>query len=106
MPVHSMPGLRLPAPDHRAYLDRMPGSSIPVIRQPFAPGDMLPFWAMTQFTGNHLLDLLDDPSEQHDMAGAKGSLEQAREREAEALMVHALEAIESPDDQFVRLGLS
>ena len=37
MPVHSMPDLKLPRPDRNAYLDYMPGSDVPVIRQPFAP---------------------------------------------------------------------
>ena len=38
--------LRLPRPDERAWLDRMPGTKVPVIRQPFEPGDMIPYWAM------------------------------------------------------------
>ena len=33
-----------PRPDDRAALDLMPGSDVPVIRQPFEPGDLLPFW--------------------------------------------------------------
>ncbi|MGH8631371.1 MAG: sulfatase-like hydrolase/transferase, partial [Burkholderiales bacterium] len=43
MPVPSRPELRLPLPDERAVLDRMPGSKVPVIRQPFRAGDLLPF---------------------------------------------------------------
>ena len=42
MPIHAYPDLRLPLPDDRAVLDRMPGSTVPVIRQPFAAGDALP----------------------------------------------------------------
>ena len=38
MPVRGMASLRLPAPDHRAFIDFMPGATIPVLRQPFAPG--------------------------------------------------------------------
>ena len=34
MPIPTMPSVRLPNPDKRAYLDYMPGSDIPVIRQP------------------------------------------------------------------------
>jgi arylsulfatase A-like enzyme len=60
MPVSGLPQLRLPPPDDRAYLDRMPGSRIPVIRQPFRAGDLLPFWAMGGFTGNHLYDPYND----------------------------------------------
>ena len=47
MPVHK--GLedymRFPNPDRRATLDFMPGADVPVIRQPFEAGDVLPFWA-------------------------------------------------------------
>jgi hypothetical protein len=99
MPIHALPDVRLPMPDHRAVLDRMPGSSIPVIRQPFQPGDLLPYWAATRFTGNHLWDLDEDPGEEHDLAGTPV------EREARDLLRVALEAVEAPDDQLVRLGL-
>ena len=44
MPVHGLTFPLLPLPDDRAELDRMPGSTIPVIRQPFEAGDLLPFW--------------------------------------------------------------
>ena len=47
MPVPAFPDLRLPRPDRRARLDYMPGSDVPVIRQPFAAGDPMPFWAAT-----------------------------------------------------------
>ena len=33
--------IRLPKPDHRARLDYMPDSDVPVIRQPYQPGDLL-----------------------------------------------------------------
>ena len=45
MPIMSAPELRLPRPDDRAELARMPGSDVPVIRQPFGAGDDVPFWA-------------------------------------------------------------
>ncbi|HLI79507.1 MAG TPA: sulfatase-like hydrolase/transferase, partial [Candidatus Binataceae bacterium] len=35
MPILSRPELKLPLPDDRAVLARMPGSTVPVIRQPF-----------------------------------------------------------------------
>src|SRR5690606_15025560 len=60
MPVHSLPDLRLPRPDHRAVLDRVPGSDVPVIRQPFAAGDPLPFWAYGARQGSLLFELDDD----------------------------------------------
>ena len=46
MPIRALPGYRMPRPDDRAWLDRSPGSDVPVIRQPFDPSDDLPFWGM------------------------------------------------------------
>ncbi len=99
MPVHSMPQLRLPLPDDRALLDRMPGSKVPVIRQPFVAGDLLPYWALGPFSGNHLYDLSDDPSEEENRAGERA------EREAADVLRAALQEMEAPSDQYERLGL-
>jgi len=99
MPVHNYPELRLPAPDGRAALDRMPGSSVPVLRQPFRAGDRLPLWAWGEFSGNHLYDLVDDPAEERNLAGS------AAERDAADALRAALDAVEAPADQLVRLGL-
>ena len=98
MPVHGRPELKMPPPDDRAHLDRMPGSTIPVIRQPFAPGDLLPFWGYAKFTGNHLWDLSVDPSEDEDRAG------EASEKELADLLRESLIAIDAPADQLERLG--
>ena len=38
MPINAIPRYRIPKRDERAWLDRMPGSTVPVIRQPFEPG--------------------------------------------------------------------
>jgi arylsulfatase A-like enzyme len=92
--------LRLPPPDDRAFLDHMPGSAIPVIRQPFQPGDLLPYWAYGRFTGNHLYNLNDDPSEEHNLAGEK------LERDFADLLRQELQKIDAPDDQLARLGLA
>ena len=93
----------LPAPDDRAVLDHMPGSSVPVIRQPFVPGDLLPFWAMGHgFQGNHLWDHTEDPDELHDLT-SRGA---AAEADHADLLVEALRSVEAPDDQFLRLGLA
>jgi arylsulfatase A-like enzyme len=100
MPIHRAPELRLPLPDDRARLDRMPGSKVPVIRQPFDAGDRLPFWAMGGFLGNHLYDLADDPAEAANLAGS------AAEKRAEELLRSALVELEVPDDQLARLGLA
>ena len=99
MPAHGHPELKLPLPDDRAMLDRMPGSKVPVIRQPFATGDRLPFWANGRFSGNHLYDLANDPGEDRNLAGTR-----AESDAADALRA-ALVEMEAPSDQLVRLGL-
>ena len=99
MPVSGYPQLKMPPPDDRAELDRMPGSDVPVIRQPFGPGDPLPFWAYGSFDGNHLFDLGEDPTEEHDGVGS------AAEKQAADELREALRSVEAPSDQFVRLGL-
>lgn len=99
MPVHSVPDLRLPLPDDRAVLDRMPGSSVPVIRQPFAPDDFLPYWAYGGFTGPHLFAVDDDPHEEHDLAGT------ALEKELADALREALREVGASGDQYERLGL-
>ena len=79
----------------------MPGSDVPVIRQPFVAGDALPFWAASRFTGNHLWDVDDDPGETHDLAGDRGA--SARPSTASA---PPLDEVDAPDDQFARLGVA
>jgi arylsulfatase A-like enzyme len=99
MPVHRVPGLRLPLPDERAVLDRMPGSRVPVIRQPFREGDLLPFWSIGTPPGNHLWDVAEDPGEDRDRAG------EPVEKDLEEKLRAALRELEAPDDQLLRLGL-
>lgn len=101
MPIVPEHILDLPKPDRRAYLDFMPGSDIPVIRQPFAAGDPLPFWALGQRPGqHHLYDLHNDPDETQNRCG-----EMQEKRMIECLHA-ALTAIHAPDDQFRRLGIA
>jgi hypothetical protein len=76
---------------------------VPVIRQPFAPDDPVPYWAMGGFTGDHLYDLDDDPSEQHDLAAETGLATAAAD--AAELLRTALTEVDAPDDQLARLGL-
>jgi hypothetical protein len=78
----------------------MPGSQVPVIRQPFRAGDFLPFWAYGPFSGSHLWDHVEDPSEQRDLAG------EPLEKELAEMLRCALREVEAPDDQLARLGLS
>jgi arylsulfatase A-like enzyme len=101
MPLH-LPGFDpLPVPDGRAWLDRVPGSAVPVIRQPFAPGDLLPFWANDRCVDrHHCYDLDVDPDEQENRAG------EALAGELADLLHTALTELDAPDDQFARLGLT
>ena len=101
MPVH-VAGLReLPPPDERAWLDRMPGSTIPVIRQPFQPGDALPMWVNggACVGRHHLYDLGDDPDESRNLVG------DAREHQMQDLLRSALADLEAPAEQWQRLSL-
>jgi len=100
MPIPSLPELKLRPPDRRAWLDFMPGSDVPVIRQPFAPGDLLPFWASRPRLGeHHCFDVDEDPGEERELAGT------AVERELLELLRAALDAVEAPREQYERLGL-
>ena len=101
MPIASAGGVyRMPRPDDRAYLDKMPGSVVPVIRQPFNAQDPIPFWGRGQFTGNHLFATAEDPGEDNNLVGT------ALEKEIADHLREALRSVDAPDDQFVRLGLS
>jgi arylsulfatase A-like enzyme len=100
MPVHRLPELRLPVPDERAVLDRMPGSRVPVIRQPFREGDLLPFWSIGTPSGNRLWNVASDPAESRDRAGEPVEKELAEKLRA------ALQELEAPGDQLERLGLA
>jgi arylsulfatase A-like enzyme len=93
-------GLRLPRPDGRAWLDRMPGSDVPVIRQPFEPGDQIPFWGYGEFEGSHLFDVDSDPLEEHDLIGTPV------ETELTDLLRAALVEVEAPKEQLERLGIA
>jgi arylsulfatase A-like enzyme len=100
MPVHHLPDFRLPVPDDRAFLDRMPGSRVPVIRQPFQEGDLLPFWSIGTPPGNHLWHVAEDPAEARDVRGGP------EEKRVADLLRAALAAVEAPADQLERLGLA
>jgi arylsulfatase A-like enzyme len=100
MPVHGLPNLLAP-PDKRARLDFMPGSDVPVIRQPFEPGDALPFWAGTTCVDqHHCFNVDDDPQEDEDLVGTRV------EREMLELLRDALRDVDAPSEQLERLGLT
>ena len=92
---------RLPPPDRRARLDYMPGSDVPVIRQPFEPGDPLPFWVGANTVDAHFLfDVDDDPEENENLVGT------AAEADMIEMLRGALKAVEAPEDQLERLGVA
>jgi hypothetical protein len=92
-----------PNPDRRATLDYMPGSDVPVIRQPFAAGDPLPFWAggARNEGRHHLYDVGVDPDETENRRD-----ETAVEREMIDLLRTALVDVEAPDEHLARLGIA
>jgi arylsulfatase A-like enzyme len=104
MPAHK--GLedymRFPKPDRRAALDFMPGADVPVIRQPFAAGDTVPFWAggARNVGRHHLYDLDLDPDERENRRDEPGETEMIE------LLRTALVDVEAPDEQLVRLGIA
>lgn len=99
MPIAAYPDYRMPMPDARAVLDYMPGSNIPVIRQPFREGDMLPFWANAKRYETLLFARGEDPDESHNR------IDDAIAREAEELLRTALVEVGAPSEQFERLSL-
>jgi arylsulfatase A-like enzyme len=99
MPTHASSVRELPRPDERAFLDRMPGSDVPVIRQPFRPGDALPFWVGRGIAGrHHLSDVSIDPDERENRLGGRD------EAEMLDLLATALATIDAPDDLRTRLA--
>ena len=101
MPVTGWQEGRLPRPDRRATLAYPPGTDIPVIRQPFAPGDMLPFWGIGATPDDHhLYNLNEDPGATHNIAGSRHA------KDAIDLLTAALHEIDAPDEQLQRLGLT
>ena len=102
MPIHFDGIVGMPPPDRRARLDTMPGSDIPVLRQPFESGDQMPIWAFgDNAVGKHyLFDLSVDPNEDENRVGEQG------EREMIELLRVALQSIDSPNEQLSRIGIA
>jgi Sulfatase len=95
--------IALPLPDRRAVLDHMPGTDLPVIRQPWDASDPLPFWAWSHFRGSELWDRVEDPGEAHDLLADSGA--GRAEGEAVERLRATLVSIDAPADQLTRLGL-
>jgi hypothetical protein len=101
MPTHVLSrDEALPPPDGRAFLDRMPGSDIPVIHQIWRAGDPVPFWSRMKPGGHRLYDLLQDPEEADNLAGSALETDLARQ------MQLALQSLGVPETQYERLGFN
>lgn len=100
MPIASMPDYKMPMPDSRASLDYMPGSTIPVIRQPFREGDLLPFWSYAKQYETILFHRGEDPDE------LVNRIDDSIAKDAEELLRVALTEVDAPSEQFERLALS
>ena len=101
MPTHILTREQeMPLPDERARLDRMPGTKVPVIRQTWDESDAVPYWALARFSGNHLYDLDNDPSEEKNLSGS------ALENELATKLRDAMKSVDAPEEQFARLKLS
>ncbi|MGH9046074.1 MAG: sulfatase/phosphatase domain-containing protein, partial [Acidimicrobiales bacterium] len=100
MPVAQLPDGGLPKPDLRAELRAMPGTSVPVIRQPFEPGDPLPFWAWGRPSRSFLFDVDEDPHEERSLIGSPAEVELADALAGE------LRRIQAPTEVLERIGLS
>ena len=100
MPIASMPDFKMPMPDSRAVLDYMPGSTVPVIRQPFREGDMLPFWGYAKQYETMMFHRGEDPDE------TVNRIDDSIAKDAEELLRVALHQVDAPSEQFERLALT
>ncbi len=104
MPTHVLKREQeLPLPDDRASLARMPGSTVPVIKQVWDASDPVPFWAWTKWDepgAHHLYDTANDPTESENRRNGPD------EKRMTEMLREALRTVEAPDEQFRRLGLT
>jgi len=91
---------RLPNPDRRAFLDYMPATDCPVIRQPYAVGDRTSMFAAARQNRDSLLyDVDNDPEERENRSG------EPIEKQLAEMLRAALIELGAPDEQLERLGL-
>jgi hypothetical protein len=77
----------------------MPGSEVPVIRQPYGAGDTVPFWGAGAIRyPDQLFDRREDTAEHQNLAA------EAVVSEALDGLREALREIEAPAEQLERLG--
>jgi hypothetical protein len=79
----------------------MPGTRVPVIRQPLDEAQMAAtLWTMGDHRGDLLFDVAGDPREEHDLSG-----DPARHRSAVERLRAALAEVDAPAEQMARLGM-
>ncbi len=79
----------------------MPGSDVPVIRQPFKPGDRCRTGRSVRERANITCYRLDnDPGETENRLGSQDETDMIE------LLRVALKTIEAPEEQFDRLGIA
>jgi arylsulfatase A-like enzyme len=101
MPIPPFPHIRMPRLDLRATLEQMPGTMVPVIRQPFEPGDQLPFWAgHLPPSGSYLFDTDQDPFENESQLGTRAEIDMLE------AMATELRNIAAPADLLERVGVA
>ncbi len=97
----TMPPIRLPDPDERATLGpHMPGSGLPVIRQPLDTkqiGRLL--WCGGDHRSDHLYDFSADPNETQNLAG-----DPSRTAQLEQQLLEVLREREAPPELLRRFG--
>jgi hypothetical protein len=90
---------RLPNPDRRAFIDYMPATDCPVIRQPFDSNDRTSMFAAARQNRESLLyDVVNDPDETENHTGER------IERQLAEMLRAALIELDAPDDQLARLA--
>ena len=102
MPIHARPELRLPRPDRRAELAYMPGSDVPVIRQPFACGRLPAVLGLRR---------RDRPSpaarsRRRSVADREPRRHRRPRRKRSTCCAPRSTSIEAPTEQYERLGLA
>jgi len=102
MPVAILPNAGLPRPDDRAWLDKMPGSDIPVIRQPLTGAEIAGGAILLSGRGAGTTSELYDTQDEQE---TENLIDTPRADHYQELLRHALTEVEAPAEQLARLGL-
>jgi arylsulfatase A-like enzyme len=98
----TMPPIQLPEPDHRATLGpHMPGSELPIIRQPLSDRQVQSLlWSVGDHERSLVFAIGEDPAESRDLAG-----DATLSRRLSDKLRAALDEVCAPQEQKIRLGL-